>query len=331
MGALFVVVPVTLWAVNVARCRTVLSGRGIELHRMVRRQWRPWPVTRSGFSVSARLFNNENGTRDFERYRLVLNNGTPDDTIRMPGGVFGGTFRWRGEKAGDQARQALDAIWRFAVEQGWPPDPRTVAVDPLLARAPAVGRAAVTGREPMLVYRAPAWHRLWEFACDSGIAPLLFGVLLTVTAVSMLVEPEGFWHAVVGVLGLLFGVVCILFALGEATLSFSRTVVDRTGIKVDRKTTIAWPTSRSSLFVAGARVLVAGPDGKAVPLPGTGGARGGFEQRERLAAAQCEEIWCWGVANGVTSEDGCYVRLDSAPMQREREVFERRSGMTAPR
>ncbi|RLP06581.1 hypothetical protein D9T14_11725, partial [Propionibacterium australiense] len=247
------------------------------------------------------------------------------------GGVFSGTFRWRGEKAADQARQALDEIWRFAVEQGWPPDPRTVVMDPLLARACAVGRATVTGREPRLIYRAPAWHRLWEYACDLGIALLLFGVLLTVTGVAMLAEPDGFWHAAAGVLALLFGVGCILLALGTAAQSFGRTIVSRAGIRVDRKTTIAWPASRSSLFVAGARVLVAGPDGQAIPLPGTGGARGGFEQRERLAAAQCEEIWCWGVANGATSEDGCYIRLDSAPLQREREIFERRAGMTVPR
>ncbi|WP_147385415.1 hypothetical protein [Propionibacterium ruminifibrarum] len=249
----------------------------------------------------------------------------------MPGGVFGGTFRWRGEKAGDQARQALDAIWRFAVEQGWPP-----------IRGLSLWTRSWLVRLPLDVPPSSGVNRCWStglrHGTGCGSSPAIQGspfsssvFPLTVTAVSMLVEPEGFWHAVVGVLGLLFGVVCILFALGEASLSFSRTVVDRTGIKVDRKTTIAWPTSRSSLFVAGARVLVAGPDGKAVPLPGTGGARGGFEQRERLAAAQCEEIWCWGVANGVTSEDGCYVRLDSAPMQREREVFERRSGMTAPR
>ncbi|VEH89834.1 Uncharacterised protein [Propionibacterium australiense] len=90
MGAVFIVVPVALWAVNVARCRTVLSWHGIELCRMIRTQWRPWPATRSGFSVSARIFNNEHGLRDFERYRLVLHNGTSDEPIRMPGGGGGG-------------------------------------------------------------------------------------------------------------------------------------------------------------------------------------------------------------------------------------------------
>jgi len=122
--------------------------------------------------------------------------------------------------------------------------------------------------------------------------------------------------------------VLALAALGYCAVKLApfvrRTVVDREGIHVGRATH-SWPGSRSGLYVAGDRVVLVHPDGYAIPLPGTGGARGGFVRREMRATAQCEEIWRWGTANGATRESGRYIPLRFADWQREREVFEARA------
>jgi len=52
--------------------------------------------------------------------------------------------------------------------------------------------------------------------------------------------------------------------------------------------------------------------------------------REAVAAAQCEEIWRWGLAHRVVV-GGHYVRLRQADAQREREIFEARAGMARRR
>lgn len=123
--------------------------------------------------------------------------------------------------------------------------------------------------------------------------------------------------------------VLALAALGYCAVKLApfvrRTVVDREGIHVGRATH-PWPGSRSGLYVAGDRVVLVHPDGYAIPLPGTGGARGGFVRREMRATAQCEEIWRWGVANGVAHDGGAYVPLRWVDGQREREIHERRAG-----
>ena len=184
--------------------------------------------------------------------------------------------------------------------------------------------AAGAGRP--LVYRAPAWGRMWEYLCDAGLFLLCLGASFTAIAAGFLLDPdrtgENVFYAV-----LILAVA--LAALGYCAVKLApfvrRTVVDREGIHVGRATH-PWPSSRSGLYVAGDRVVLVHPDGCAIPLPGTGGVWGGFVRREMRATAQCEEIWCWGVANDVAHDGGDYVPLRWADGQREREIHERRAG-----
>ena len=318
--ALFAVpgTPIVLWVINMFRRRTVLSERGIEMRRLVRTARRPWPAARSGLAVSARVISGQHGN-EVERYRLALVDGMPGDLIRLPGCVFDGTFLWHSERARDKANMALRAVWSFAARRGWiVSDPAAYSEDPRLvearARAAGAGGAGAAGRPTgmmgrlgmsrpdgaagagrPLVYRAPAWGRMWEYLCDAG----------------------------------LFLLVLALAALGYCAVKLAPfvrgTVVDREGIHVGRATH-PWPSSRSGLYVAGDRAVLVHPDGYAIPLPGTGGARGGFVRREMRATAQCEEIWRWGVANGVARDGGAYVPLRWVDGQREREIHERRAG-----
>ena len=349
--ALFAVpgTPIVLWVINMFRRRTVLSERGIEMRRLVRTARRPWPAARSGLAVSARIISGQHGN-EVERYRLALVDGMPGDLIRLPGCVFDGTFRWNSEKSRDKARAALRGVWAFAARRGWiVSDPAAYSEDPRLvearARAAGAGGAAGTagtirpggtigmsrpagagaaGRP--LVYRAPAWRRIWEYLCDAGLFLLCLGASFTAIAAGFLLDPdrtgENVFYAV-----LILAVA--LAALGYCAVKLApfvrRTVVDREGIHVGRATH-PWPSSRSGLYVAGDRVVLVHPDGCAIPLPGTGGVWGGFVRREMRATAQCEEIWCWGVANGVAHDGGDYVPLRWADGQREREIHEQRAG-----
>ena len=349
--ALFAVpgTPIVLWVINMFRCRTVLSERGIEMRRLVRTARRPWPAARSGFAVSARVISGQHGN-EVERYRLALVDGVPGDLIRLPGCVFDGTFLWHSERARDKANMALRAVWSFAARRGWiVSDPAAYSEDPRLvearARAAGAGGAGAAGRPTgmmgrlgmsrpdgaagagrPLVYRAPAWGRMWEYLCDAGLFLLCLGTSFTASAVGFLLDSDGkgeniFYAALV--------LAVALAALGYCAVKLfpflRRTVVDREGIHVGR-TTHPWPGSRSGLYVAGDRVVLVHPDGYAIPLPGTGGARGGFVRREMRATAQCEEIWRWGVANGVARDGGAYVPLRWQDGQREREIHERRAG-----
>ena len=352
--ALFAVpgTPIVLWVINMFRRRTVLSERGIEMRRLVRTARRPWPAARSGLAVSARIISGQHGN-EVERYRLALVDGMPGDLIRLPGCVFDGTFRWNSEKSRDKARAALRGVWAFAARRGWiVSDPAAYSEDPRLveARARAAGAggaggaagtagtirpggtigmsrpagAGAAGRP--LVYRAPAWRRIWEYLCDAGLFLLCLGASFTAIAAGFLLDPdrtgENVFYAV-----LILAVA--LAALGYCAVKLApfvrRTVVDREGIHVGRATH-PWPSSRSGLYVAGDRAVLVHPDGYAIPLPGTGGARGGFVRREMRATAQCEEIWLWGVANGVARDGGAYVPLRWVDGQREREIHERRAG-----
>ena len=352
--ALFAVpgTPIVLWVINMFRRRTVLSERGIEMRRLVRTARRPWPAARSGLAVSARIISGQHGN-EVERYRLALVDGMPGDLIRLPGCVFDGTFRWNSEKSRDKARAALRGVWAFAARRGWiVSDPAAYSEDPRLveARARAAGAggaggaagtagtirpggtigmsrpagAGAAGRP--LVYRAPAWGRMWEYLCDAGLFLLCLGAAFTLFATLVLLDPghtdKDFFYSVLLL-------VLALAALGYCAVKLApfvrRTVVDREGIHVGRATH-PWPGSRSGLYVAGDRAVLVHPDGYAIPLPGTGGARGGFVRREMRATAQCEEIWLWGVANGVARDGGAYVPLRWADGQREREIHERRAG-----
>ena len=352
--ALFAVpgTPIVLWVINMFRRRTVLSERGIEMRRLVRTARRPWPAARSGLAVSARIISGQHGN-EVERYRLALVDGMPGDLIRLPGCVFDGTFRWNSEKSRDKASAALRGVWAFAARRGWiVSDPAAYSEDPRLveARARAAGAggaggaagtagtirpggtigmsrpagAGAAGRP--LVYRAPAWRRIWEYLCDAGLFLLCLGASFTAIAAGFLLDPdrtgENVFYAV-----LILAVA--LAALGYCAVKLApfvrRTVVDREGIHVGRATH-PWPSSRSGLYVAGDRVVLVHPDGCAIPLPGTGGVWGGFVRREMRATAQCEEIWRWGVANGVARDGGAYVPLRWADGQREREIHERRAG-----
>ena len=342
-------IPVVLWVINMFRRRTVLSERGIEMRRLVRTARRPWPAARSGLAVSARVISGQHGN-EVERYRLALVDGMPGDLIRLPGCVFDGTFRWNSEKSRDKARAALRGVWAFAARRGWiVSDPAAYSEDPRLVEARVraagaggagaagwptgmIGRLGMSrpdgaaGAGRLLVYRAPAWGRMWEYLCDAGLFLLCLGASFTATAAGFLLDPdrtgENVFYAV-----LILAVA--LAALGYCAVKLAPfvrgTVVDREGIHVGRATH-PWPGSRSGLYVAGDRAVLVHPDGYAIPLPGTGGARGGFVRREMRATAQCEEIWRWGVANGVAHDGGAYVPLRWVDGQREREIHERRAG-----
>jgi len=328
--ALFAVpgTPIVLWVINMFRCRTVLSERGIEMRRLVRTARRPWPAARSGFAVSARIISGQHGN-EVERYRLALVDGMPGDLIRLPGCVFTGIGRFNPDVR-DQARMALKDIWECAQRQGWiVSDPRTVAVDPRLVEARAAASAARVASRP-LAYRAPAWRRSWEYLCDRGLFLVCLGVFLIMLGVTFLVAPgpetPSAFHAVLLLLGAL---VTLGWAARRLSPYLRATVVDREGIRAGGKR-LEWPQSRSDLYVAGGQVVMVSYDCYTCPLSGTGGLHPDLERREAVAAAQCEEIWRWGLAHGVVG-GGHYVRLRQADAQCEREIFEARAGMARRR
>lgn len=264
-----------------------------------------------------------------------------------------------------QARLALEGIWSVASRHGWIPNRNSAKADPALIRARAgqgmhrdsahrangegsahnfqersansQGRAGgrrgradnrAGGRADRLVFGGPDFRRAIEAARDDGAS------VTWVAAALISVGALGLWltlgsAAVKAALSagvLLLGIAVLVSPLIAEVRRPRRTVVGREAIHVDGRPH-AWPDSRSSLFTLGDRAFLADRKGRAVPLLGTGLARGGFGRREAKAAAQCEQIWQWGAANGVVRESGRYTPLRNADWQTEREIASVRSGM----
>lgn len=264
-----------------------------------------------------------------------------------------------------QARLALEGIWSVASRHGWIPNRNSAKADPALIRARAGqgmhrdsahrangegsvhnfqersanrqsraggrrGRAdnRAGGRADRLVFGGPDFRRAIEAARDDGAS------VTWVAAALISVGALGLWltlgsAAVKAALSagvLLLGIAILVSPLIAEVRRPRRTVVGREAIHVDGRPH-AWPDSRSSLFTLGDRAFLADRKGRAVPLLGTGLARGGFGRREAKAAAQCEQIWQWGAANGVVRESGRYTPLRNADWQTEREIASVRSGM----
>lgn len=192
------------------------------------------------------------------------------------------------------------------------------------------GRAGnrADGRADRLVFGGPDFRRAIEAARDDEAS------VTWVAAALISVGALGLWLTLgsataaktalsAGVL--LLGLAVLVGPLVAEIRRPRRTVVDRDAIHVDGKPH-AWPDSRSSLFALGDRAFMADRKGRAVPLLGTGLARGGFGKREAKAAAQCEQIWLWGAANGVVRESGRYTPLRNADWQTEREIASVRAG-----
>ena len=264
-----------------------------------------------------------------------------------------------------QARLALEGIWSVASRHGWIPNRNSAKADPALIRARAgqgahrdsahrangegsahsfqersanrqsraggrrgrVGNRA-GGRADRLVFGGPDFRRAIEAARDDGAS------VTWVAAALISVGALGLWltlgsAAVKAALSagvLLLGIAVLVSPLIAEVRRPRRTVVGREAIHIDGRPH-AWPDSRSSLFTLGDRAFLADRKGRAVPLLGTGLARGGFGRREAKAAAQCEQIWQWGAANGVVRESGRYTPLRNADWQTEREIASVRSGM----
>mgnify|MGYP006946833022 FL=1 len=264
-----------------------------------------------------------------------------------------------------QARLALEGIWSVASRHGWIPNRDSAKADPALIRARAgqgmhrdsahrangegsahnfhersansQGRAGgrrgrarnrAGGRADRLVFGGPDFRRAIEAARDDGAS------VTWVAAALISVGALGLWltlgsAAVKAALSagvLLLGIAVLVSPLIAEVRRPRRTVVGREAIHIDGRPH-AWPDSRSSLFTLGDRAFLADRKGRAVPLLGTGLARGGFGRREAKAAAQCEQIWQWGAANGVVRESGRYTPLRNADWQTEREIASVRSGM----
>lgn len=264
-----------------------------------------------------------------------------------------------------QARLALEGIWSVASRHGWIPNRDSAKADSALIRARAGqgmhrdsahrangegsvhsfhersanrqsraggrrGRAdnRAGGRADRLVFGGPDFRRAIEAARDDGAS------VTWVAAALISVGALGLWltlgsAAVKAALSagvLLLGIAVLVSPLIAEVRRPRRTVVGREAIHIDGRPH-AWPDSRSSLFTLGDRAFLADRKGRAVPLLGTGLARGGFGRREAKAAAQCEQIWQWGAANGVVRESGRYTPLRNADWQTEREIASVRSGM----
>ena len=228
-----------------------------------------------------------------------------------------------------QARLALEGIWSVASKHGWIPNRDSAKADPALIRARAGqgtrrdgahrangegsahnfhersanrqglaggrrGRAdnRAGGRADRLVFGGPDFRRAIEAARDDGAS------VTWVAAALISVGALGLWltlgsAAVKAALSagvLLLGIAVLVSPLIAEVRRPRRTVVGREAIHIDGRPH-AWPDSRSSLFTLGDRVFLADRKGRAVPLLGTGLARGGFGRREAKAAAQCEQIW----------------------------------------
>lgn len=264
-----------------------------------------------------------------------------------------------------QARLALEGIWSVASRHGWIPNRDSAKADPALIRARAGqgahrdsahrangegsvhnfhersanrqsraggrrGRAdnRAGGRADRLVFGGPDFRRAIEAARDDGASVTwAAAALISVGALGLwLTLGSAAVKAALSAGVLLLGIAVLVSPLIAEVRRPRRTVVGREAIHVDGRPH-AWPDSRSSLFTLGDRAFLADRKGRAVPLLGTGLARGGFGRREAKAAAQCEQIWQWGAANGVVRESGRYTPLRNADWQTEREIASVRSGM----
>ena len=326
--------PVALWAVNMWRRRTVLSSQGIEMRRLLLTERRPWPATSAGLTISERSVDNWNHVgKDIERYRIALVGSGHDDLVRLPGAVFDGSFRYSAEKSKKEAHRVRDAIWAFAVQSGWAGhDPRLLPADPVLAQATrGEGRfRAHRSSTHSLVYRTPPWPRIWETLCDVGLFLVLLGAAFIAGGIGMLLDADGLSSdALWALLALVLGLISWGYCAYRLWPCVGRTVIDAKGIRA-RGRGYPWPRSRSGLYVAGDKVMMMRFTGRVVRLPGTGGAWGGFSRRRAVAAAQCEEIWQWGLAHGSTHESGVYTPARDESEQHEREVFESLAGLRRP-
>lgn len=192
------------------------------------------------------------------------------------------------------------------------------------------GRAGnrADGRADRLVFEGPDFRRAIEAARDDEASVTwVAAALISVGALGLRLTlgSAAAAKAALSAGVLLLGLAVLVGPLVAEIRRPRRTVVDRDAIHVDGKPH-AWPDSRSSLFALGDRAFMADRKGRAVPLLGTGLARGGFGKREAKAAAQCEQIWLWGAANGVVRESGRYTPLRNADWQTEREIASVRAG-----
>lgn len=317
-----------IWAANALRRRTILSEDGVEMRRLLFTERRPWTSVLSRFELSTIEMKGEAAEGRIDRTRIVLVNGASDDVIRLPGCLIGSSVSKNSRTRG---RSALYGLKYFISRRKWNAfDVKDIKPDIGLLQARLNHGGEKMADKARLTFFTPMWRRIKEGLCDRELFCICMGALclLAFSLDSSDIDSESRNAAVEGIL-LLSGGALIAYPAYKSHTCFRRVVVTPEGIRTAGRS-FPWPASRSSLFVAGDRIFLADRQGRPVALDGAGVALGGFQRRQEKLVARCEAIWYWGVAHGATRESGRYVPLTDADMQREREIFEKRSGITAP-
>lgn len=320
----------TIWAINVLRRRTVLSGHGVEMRRLLFTERRPWASVLSRLTLSTLDMSGPGAEGGIDRTRIALVNGDHDDVIRLPGCVLGMTLMESHKRGSAALRALLDYVDR----RGWiVSDIDSVWEDPVLVRARQDHEVDKIVQRSRLVFRTPVWRRVKEHLCNGGVFLIGLGALFLAMGIQQLFfesSPLSASDRFYAILFLILGPVFMAYPLYKISGCFQRVVVDDEAIRAGRRS-CSWPESRSGLFVVGDRIFLACASGRSVALDGAGVAWGDFQRRQERLVARCEAIWLWGVAHGATRESGRYAPVRDEGMQREREILEKGMGMVVPR
>ena len=327
---------VLILGIAMLRRRTVFDARGIHSRGLLRTVHLPWPDSRAGFMV------------------VVTGGGKGGPVALIEVGAAGHRVRLSAPRLSSSEAKDLrlrleaevDGIWAWALDRGYareamPVPPARQGADPRLAQAiPPPGAApralpvdqALLAREPLILKERPNWHGL--------IPNVILLVVLCAVALLAVLGPERTPQVFAGVLpedgtarGSVGFWVLLVVAVGGLSAGLhrilrERTILSRSGLVLAGRRTrrVAWPPSRSYLFVRSWRRLwfteasawLLAPSGAVLHVPGTLRWSRNEDRALLAAATMAQTIWDWGLARAVTHDDGSYRPAPDDAIEQER-------------
>lgn len=338
------------------RMRTVFDASGIHSCWGLGTRHLPWPASRADFEVKDQAAKKTG-------YRAQMRLVTVSVSSNWRSFPLFGYLVWGVGLPGARARAHadLDAIWSWAVAQGYvsPPAGRALTGDPQpgwsqdSTQEPTWADAedrAVTSRTDYRQAYAPDRVVLrrreespWRLLNWAVSAPLicLYGASIIsrsdptkYSGSRSEILGQGALTAAIGILVILIGITVLVVSVWAIRTRRTTLVVTRSGFElgngVSRKR-FAWPTSRSSLFAAAnvgwlgrdIAVFVLDEAGNAVEVPGMR-----WSAADDLAMTNAvrvvHDLWSWGESRGVARDDGAYRPARKASVERGRASLARR-------
>lgn len=319
--------------------RTVFDASGIHSRGLIRRVDLPWPDTRTAFVVDVHESSRDTGRGASSRRRevtLTVQVMTPEGTVTlaMPRILSASADREAVLRARLEAD--LDEIWGWALARGyaheWVPGE---CAPGRLGQGPQRGSYSGLHADQTLLAQEPLVFK-WRPDARSAafisvsIGFMLVGVLGTVHALRAVDDlASASVESVAVAVSCAMAGVALLFLIGECSNLRSRLTVSRDGLAwtgLWHARQLAWPTSRSCIFVDSHRrsgrttatVRVLAPDGRTPAVPGLSWRSKHDRQALLPAATAAQTIWQWGASRGAARDTGEYYTAADADTERSR-------------